>query len=82
MLWDVVERGEVPGPLLEPVCQLGLRARQQRAHGQEVLLKSVDERDGELLVHHKLLRHHDQPDVHAQNVRASMHAVIIVCVNT
>jgi hypothetical protein len=49
-------------PELETSHGLALLVLQESLHAQEVLLQSVDERDGELLVDLGVLRHDDEPE--------------------
>ena len=49
------------GPLLQGLSHVQLVFVHDVVQRQEVLLQSVDQRDGELVVHHLLFRHHNQP---------------------
>ena len=49
------------GPLLQGLSHVQLVFVHDVVQRQEVLLQSVDQRDGELVVHHLLFRHYNQP---------------------
>ena len=49
------------GPLLQGLSHVQLVFVHDVVQRQEVLLQSVDQRDGELVVHHLLFCHHNQP---------------------
>jgi len=60
------------------ICQLTLVFSQHCVHSKEMLLKTIDQRNGKLIIHYLLLSNDYQSDVNKQPVTTTV-TITVTC---